>query len=319
MRGEQSLLKSRHTRERRLESHVKLETDAESQLQLLRARVIQIAGVIGTSAGDVSSPFLDAALLPFRALQSFHEARLAKDTMSDKDVADSLHWLNELVSYKTFLEPVATLRSRNGLPPAITQRAAMRTLRDSLVGTDDVQLPLLMRAIESMACSLACLGVWTSIAVREIRANLDKILQSASFAVLDLHGLSPTLLAVLDAEVRAGVHPGGGVADASAATGLLWLWRFLAMWRTMWAMPRPPTFKRAVDDGYKKHIQSHHPWLVQQAFFVATSVVPDWDECALLLLAFDRDGEKGVLKCAAALGPPVERIEAALRANGLWQ
>lgn len=170
-----------------------------------------------------------------------------------------------------------------------------------------------------MILALEALGPWTFIAVREMHSNLGKIESSAAVAGMNAAGEPRLLLPMLDKEKSTGVHlPGGLVAVESAAEGCLWLYRFLKLWREMWAEPRPPTFKEAIDLAYQKSICAYHSWLVQNTFNVAISAVPSWIEARDALDNLDAAGEEGLLLSISALDPVLARFEAALKERDLW-
>ena len=108
--------------------------------------------------------------------------------------------------------------------------------------------------------------------------------------------------------------------------GLLWLSRFLHLWCDLWPEPRPPTFKRALDASYSKHVEPYHSWLLQRTMFLATNVVPEWEGGGAmggagvreLLGALDAYGEDGVVRTVRAMEPCVMRIQKQLKARGLW-
>lgn len=170
-----------------------------------------------------------------------------------------------------------------------------------------------------MILALEVLGSWTFVAVREMNSNLEKIDESTAAHEVEGVGERLTLSAVLDWEVAEAIHqPGGDVVEDSAANGLLWLLRFLRLWRELWREPRPSTFGDALNLAYEKSIKPYHGWVVQRTFALSTSVVPSWPEVHDRLEAFDEDGEEGLLRSIAALDPVLDRIEEALRKRGLY-
>ena len=97
-----------------------------------------------------------------------------------------------------------------------TQRPVLPALQGCLRGSSDVELFGMASAVRPMLLALEVLGAWTFVAVREMNANLAKVEESA---VVDAFADGSELLlsAVLDGEVKAGIHGAGGlVADGSA-------------------------------------------------------------------------------------------------------
>ena len=202
--------------------------------------------------------------------------------------------------------------------PKRPQHEVLRSLRAALVdeGTD-VLLRQFVDSAEQLLFALEMLGMWTRIAVREVRANLLMLTQSIAMSAA---GDGARLTEVLAAEVASGIHSGGGqLANASAALALNWLARFLGMWIGLWREPRLPTFKANVMRSYGTNIQPYHSWLLQKTFSIATAgLVPSWSEARALLAAFDPEGEAGMLRNVAALAPIVDRISATLHEMQLW-
>ena len=58
--------------------------------------------------------------------------------------------------------------------------------------------------------------------------------------------------------------------------------------------------------------------MLQNAFAIAITIVPTWEEAHEYFAAFDPEGEEGVLSAVGVLDTVVGRIEAALRARHLW-
>ena len=205
--------------------------------------------------------------------------------------------------------------------PTMSMAQALKTLQSSHCGwNNDVKLRPFASAIQPFVAALEVLGPWTHFAARETKVNLAKIENSAAVAELIASGeREPTLHAVLQKEVAANIHPPGSLADESAAMGCVWLLRFLSMFCFMWNEPRPRSFKEAVDNGYKVHIMEYHNWILQQTFFLATAVVPSWQEATLKYAAFDVEGEEGVIRGVEQLKLTIARVEEQLKATGLWR
>lgn len=218
-------------------------------------------------------------------------------------------------------------RGKNGAAAAATprasklpQREALNFLQQALREGQDLDLKLMMRATEQMMYALEVLGAWTFIAVRELEGNMAQLRVSDSF---NAAGAAPKLLEVLADEgsrddFHVNVGPGVVLAEPSAATSLMWLYRFLALWFELWREPRPATFSDALMKAYKKTLEPYHGWLVQKTFGLAVAVVPTWAEAREALAAFDPEGEAGMLRNVAALGPLLLRVEDALHREGLW-
>ena len=198
------------------------------------------------------------------------------------------------------------------------QHEVLPSLTGCLQGDEDIDLELMAKGVRPMILALEALGAWTFIAVREMNSNLEKIEQCDTVAKSP-SGAQKLMIEVLDAEVKAGIHGAGGVlAQPSGAEGVLWLFRFLTLWREMWRDPRPATFKEAIDLAYQKSICAYHSWLVQNTFNVAVAAVPTWTEARDNLDGLDVAGEEGLMKSIAALDPVLGRMEAALKARDLW-
>jgi hypothetical protein len=196
---------------------------------------------------------------------------------------------------------------------------AAPALGSSLVGEDDLELDAMADGIRPMIRALETLGSWTFVAVSEMNSNLSKLAESAAVQRLAADGAPRHLLAVLDAEAAARLHPRGGpLKPHSAAEGLLWLTRFLVLWRELWREPRPPTFKAALDRAYELSIKPYHSWVLQRTFAMSTASVGDWPHVLAQLDAFDVAGEAGLLPAVEALDPVLGRIEQAMRARGMW-
>lgn len=162
------------------------------------------------------------------------------------------------------LPPIETSGSVRKSTTVSNQHDVLPSLTGCLIGEADIDLELMAKGVRPMILALEALGPWTFIAVREMHSNLGKIESSAAVAGMNAAGEPRLLLPMLDKEKSTGVHlPGGLVAVESAAEGCLWLYRFLKLWREMWAEPRPPTFKEAIDLAYQKSICAYHSWLVQ--------------------------------------------------------
>ena len=227
-----------------------------------------------------------------------------------------------------------------------------RAIRSCCVGAGDLQVDELIAAAQPVLECLECLGGWTALSVREGRANLVKLQQSAALREARARASSagegdggPRVSAVLQAEAAAGLHgsdeKGPKLADPSAAIGLLWLLRFLGMWMVMWRVPPLPTFREqlmrayrermepcrrralvtrrlgAAGSGRRAHSPRYHGWVLRCSFSVAVAVVPHWGEARDRIKTVDPSGEAGLLLAVAAMPPMLERLEAQLRDHGM--
>lgn len=110
-------------------------------------------------------------------------------------------------------------------------------------GDDDVDIDLYLDACYAFVRLLEDLGTFAALSVQEATNNLRKIAESSD----GVRARGSSLLALLSAEARAGVHgPGGLLKDPSAAMGVLWIARYLAFWEEVCARaPRGRARSRA--------------------------------------------------------------------------
>lgn len=213
-------------------------------------------------------------------------------------------------------------------PPAPPERSGggkyagmVASMRACCAGDGDILLDRLVVASLPILDCLECLGGWTSLSVREARANIAKLQHSSAFRSQAQSPRGALLSVALDAEASAGMHGTDGkgplLADPSAAIGLLWLLRFLGMWMVMWQLPMLPLFKEQLMRAYDEHMAPYHGWLLRRSFGVAVAVVPHWGAARDRLQALDPAGEAGLLLAVAAMPPVLGRIEAQLRDRGL--
>ena len=178
-------------------------------------------------------------------------------------------------------------------PPAVAK--IERTIRTSavnfqacLLGEDDVDVAQFMDACRSYGDkTLAPMGTWTLLTIREIHSNMDKVKHTYQLAP-DRHR---SMRALLEAEVASSMHQAGGLlTDPSAAMGLLWARRGLFFWIHLFAShldddPHLPVggSSTPADSGYTDSVRAYEAslgpfngWVSRNTFMLAARATPNW-------------------------------------------
>mmetsp|Transcript_3146 Transcript_3146/g.6953 ORF Transcript_3146/g.6953 Transcript_3146/m.6953 type:complete len:353 (+) Transcript_3146:219-1277(+) len=160
------------------------------------------------------------------------------------------------------------------------QRQGTRKLDDvlktfkSVLSGDDVDTAQLLKACRAHLILMKTGGSAMRVVAKDMEGNLNKA--EALFKKLPREGKS--LASLLENERESGIHDGNMLKNASAAMGLLWIRRSLAFQLDLYSSLIPINGQHPKDaamDAYYKTLSPYHGWLLQKAFPLSLSQMPD--------------------------------------------
>ena len=186
-------------------------------------------------------------------------------------------------------------------------------------GDDDVDVGALVEVVHAFVKMLevGSLGAFGTLTRQEALSNLHKLTAGCTAA----GATGGSLLGVLRAEKRNGIHGAGGVLkDPSAAMGVLWIARFLGFWEEivlMRAQPPPPdgslvTLRTTIEGAYQHTLLPYHGWMTEKAFQAAVMASPEWEAVRPDFAPTEELYREDVGTFVAASQPLLKRINAAL-------
>lgn len=150
----------------------------------------------------------------------------------------------------------------------------LRTFKSVLAGSE-VDTAQLLKACRTHLILMKSGGAALRVVAKDMETNLQKA--EALFKKLP-NKEGKRLSSLLESERESGIHDGNMLKDASAAMGLLWIRRSLAFQLDLYASLIPSTGKHPKDaamEAYYKTLSPYHGWLLQKAFPLSLSQMPD--------------------------------------------
>jgi hypothetical protein len=200
--------------------------------------------------------------------------------------------------------------TRDDPPPSGSSDSGERILRDNarvfaaaLLGEHDVDVTAFEQGCRMYgAVVLSKLGTATSLAAKEVQANMDKVATSRSklSAMPNIDADQLRTMRVLLSEEKSVVQHSAakGLSDPSAAMGLLWARRGLRYWVALfrpvidgtggppaeaWSVPAANR-AGAADGGFaaatkafEESMAPHMGWVTRNTFMMTARVMPSWD------------------------------------------
>jgi len=144
----------------------------------------------------------------------------------------------------------------------------------SVLNGSQLDTEQLLKACRAHLVLMRSGGAALKVVAKDMEANLNKA--ETLFKKLPQEGKNVATL--LSAEREAGVHDGSKLKNESAAMGLLWIRRSLAFQLDLYSAvvsshTRHP--KAAAMEAYDKTLSPYHGWLLQKAFPMSLSQMPD--------------------------------------------
>lgn len=144
----------------------------------------------------------------------------------------------------------------------------------SVLSGSEVDTAQLLKACRAHVILMKSGGVALKVVAKDMETNLNKA--ESLFKKMPQEG--KYLASLLEKEREKGVHDGNRLRNESAAMGLLWVRRSLAFQLDLYAAVisahgRHP--KAAAMDAYDKTLAPYHGWLLQKAFPLSLSQIPD--------------------------------------------
>lgn len=161
-------------------------------------------------------------------------------------------------------------------------RHAAQLLTASLTEDSDLRVDAFVLAGQAVCNVIEKLGPFNVI-LRDVRANFTKVQRAPCRAKL------AQLRPLLEAERARGCHKPGKLADNSAATGLLWIIRFMRFWERLsrLALKRLDEaggsktradveipFRPFVEVAYGEALLPYNGWVSERTFRLALAAVP---------------------------------------------
>lgn len=144
----------------------------------------------------------------------------------------------------------------------------------SVLNGGDMDTAKLLKACRAHLMLMKTGGAALRVVAKDMEANLNKA--EALFKKLPKEGRH--LASLLEIERESGVHDGNMLKNASAAMGLLWIRRSLAFQLDLYSSLIPSNGRHPKDaamDAYYRTLSPYHGWLLQKAFPLSLSQMPD--------------------------------------------
>ncbi|KAL7531134.1 hypothetical protein ACHAXR_006094 [Thalassiosira sp. AJA248-18] len=145
---------------------------------------------------------------------------------------------------------------------------------NSVLNGSEVDTAQLLKACRAHLILMKSGGAALRVVAKDMETNLNKA--ESLFKKLPKEGKH--LASLLEAERASGIHDGNMLKDASAAMGLLWIRRSLAFQLDLYSSLIPSNGQHPKDaamDAYYKALSPYHGWLLQKAFPLSLSQMPD--------------------------------------------
>jgi len=149
----------------------------------------------------------------------------------------------------------------------------VRTFKSVLNGSE-VDTAQLLKACRAHLILMKSGGAALKLVAKDMEANLNKA--ESLFKKVPKDG--KYLASLLEKERESGIHDGNMLKNASAAMGLLWIRRSLAFQLDLYTSLIPSNGQHPKDaamDAYYKTLSPYHGWLLQKAFPLSLSQMPD--------------------------------------------
>mmetsp|Transcript_32792 Transcript_32792/g.55782 ORF Transcript_32792/g.55782 Transcript_32792/m.55782 type:complete len:354 (-) Transcript_32792:116-1177(-) len=149
----------------------------------------------------------------------------------------------------------------------------LRAFKSVLTGSE-VDTAQLLKACRAHLILMKSGGSALKVVAKDMETNLNKA--ESLFKKLPKEG--KYLSSLLEKEREIGIHDGNMLKDASAAMGLLWIRRSLSFQLDLYASLIPSDGQHPKDaamDAYYKTLSPYHGWLLQKAFPLSFSQMPD--------------------------------------------
>lgn len=150
----------------------------------------------------------------------------------------------------------------------------LRTFKSVLNG-NDVDTARLLKACRAHLILMKTGGAALRLVAKDMETNLNKA--ESLFKKLSKEE-GRYLTSLLKVERESGIHDGSMLKDASAAMGLLWIRRSLAFQLDLYSSLIPSNGRHPKDaalDAYNKILSPYHGWMLQKAFPLSLSQMPD--------------------------------------------
>ena len=150
----------------------------------------------------------------------------------------------------------------------------LRTFKSVLKGSE-VDTAQLLKACRAHLILMKSGGTALRVVAKDMEGNLNKA--EALFKTLPKEG-GKHLASLLEAERESGIHDGNMLKDASAAMGLLWIRRSLSFQLDLYSSLIPTNGRHPKDaamDAYYKTLSPYHGWMLNKAFPLSLSQMPD--------------------------------------------
>ena len=154
----------------------------------------------------------------------------------------------------------------------------------SQYGANDLDVGRLLDAVKAFVISLEELGGFMALSMREVAVNVSKV--EAALGCTSECAYDRSLRALLESEILCGLHSSGrGLADPSAAMGVLWVGRVLRFWEEVCLLRTAPAaagensqapLVQVLDTAYQSTLIQYHGWVTQQAFSLTIQAAPEW-------------------------------------------
>mmetsp|Transcript_23137 Transcript_23137/g.46290 ORF Transcript_23137/g.46290 Transcript_23137/m.46290 type:complete len:294 (-) Transcript_23137:143-1024(-) len=212
-------------------------------------------------------------------------------------VSQALPLLHSLATSGPAKPPATAAAPPPALPAApVVEKRLLRMSADhfsaALLGDDDLDVALFMKALRAFEHDvLQSLGSFTMIACREVQSNVTKVEHTYALAPERFKSMRT----LLEEEVTSHMHSAEtGLADPSAAMGLLWARRGLLYWIALfkpvlagqnvteeaWTNPGKYSGRRGSGynlsmAAYEESLAPFNGWVTRNMFTVAARATPD--------------------------------------------
>ena len=139
---------------------------------------------------------------------------------------------------------------------------------------NELDTAMLLKACRAHLVLMKTGGAALRLVAKDLESNLNKA--EALFKALPKEGRY--VASLLENERNRGIHDGNMLKNESAAMGLLWIRRSIAFQLDLYSSLTDPNGKHptaAAIDAYDKTLSPYHGWLLQKAFPLSLSQMPD--------------------------------------------
>ncbi|KAL9186121.1 hypothetical protein ACHAXT_005359 [Thalassiosira profunda] len=145
----------------------------------------------------------------------------------------------------------------------------------SVLNGSEVDMAQLLKACRAHLLLMKSGGTVLRVIAKDLEGNIDKA--ETMFKKLRKEDRR-YLASLLEVERASGIHEGNSLQSESAAAGLLWIRRSLAFQLDLYASLIPANGRHPKDaamDAYYKTLSPYHGWMLQKAFPLSFSSMPD--------------------------------------------